>query len=44
MFKRVFCIDEELENLKCDLAARVEFNLFDAFRIFDLNCRGSINY
>lgn len=35
-------IERELENAKIQLAQRSDFNLFDAFRIFDIDSRGWI--
>lgn len=35
-------LDKELENVKVDLALRRDFNLFDAFKFFDLEGNGSI--
>jgi Ca2+-binding EF-hand superfamily protein len=36
-------IERELENAKIQLAQRVDFNLYDAFRIFDVDSRGWIS-
>lgn len=33
-------IESEVERAKCDLALRSDFNVEDAFRIFELDCRG----
>ena len=35
--------EKELEKAKIELVIRPDFNLTDAFRIFDINKKGSIN-
>lgn len=37
-------LEKELENAKISLAQRADFNLYDAFRIFDIDARGYISY
>ena len=37
-------LEKEIENAKISLAQRSDFNLFDAFRIFDVDAKGYINY
>ncbi len=37
-------IEKELDNAKISLAQRHDFNLYDAFRIFDIDSRGYISY
>ena len=39
----MIALDREIESNKCDLALRVDFNLFDAFKLFDIYSKGSIN-
>jgi Ca2+-binding EF-hand superfamily protein len=35
-------LEKDLENAKISLISRPDFNLFDAFRIFDIDSRGYI--
>ena len=35
-------IESELETMKTNLAMKNDFNLIDAFKIFDQDCRGSV--
>ena len=35
-------MEKEIENAKISLAQRPDFNLFDAFRVFDIDNRGFI--
>lgn len=37
-------LEKEIENAKISLAQRHDFNLYDAFRIFDIDARGYITY
>jgi hypothetical protein len=37
-------IEKELENAKISLATRPDFNLYDAFRIFDVDAKGYVSY
>ncbi len=37
-------LEKEIENAKISLAQRADFNLFDAFRIFDVDAKGYITY
>ena len=37
-------LEKEIENAKISLAQRPDFNLFDAFRIFDVDAKGYITY
>jgi Ca2+-binding EF-hand superfamily protein len=37
-------LEKELENAKINLVQRHDFNLYDAFRIFDIDARGYITY
>lgn len=36
-------LERELEDAKVNLAIKPDFNLFDAFKIFDLNSNGYIS-
>lgn len=36
-------IERELEDAKINLAIKPDFNLFDAFKIFDLNSNGYVS-
>ena len=40
--KKVIFIEREIESAKIDLALRSDFNLVDAFRLFDLKQLGCI--
>jgi Ca2+-binding EF-hand superfamily protein len=37
-------LEKEIENAKISLVQRPDFNLFDAFRIFDIDAKGYINF
>ena len=37
-------LEKELENAKTALAQRPDFNLYDAFRIFDIDAKGYVNF
>lgn len=36
-------LERELEDAKINLAIKPDFNLFDAFKIFDLNSNGYVS-
>ena len=40
--KEIIFIQRDIESAKIDLALKQDFNLFDAFRIFDTKNTGSI--
>lgn len=37
-------LEKELENAKISLTQRPDFNLYDAFRIFDIDAKGYVSY
>ena len=37
-------LEKELEQAKVSLVQRADFNLYDAFRVFDIDARGYITY
>jgi Ca2+-binding EF-hand superfamily protein len=37
-------LEKELENAKISLTQRPDFNLYDAFRIFDIDSKGYVSY
>lgn len=41
--KDIIMWENEVERLKCDLALRSDFNLPDAFRVFEVDKRGYVN-
>jgi len=41
--KDIMMWENEVERLKCDLALRSDFNLPDAFRVFEVDKRGYVN-
>ncbi|CAG9328506.1 unnamed protein product [Blepharisma stoltei] len=42
LFKEQIKLSRDLERLKIELSDKLDFNLIDAFRMFDLNDKGSI--
>ena len=42
-FKTLVFIERDIESMKIDLALKSDFNLIDAFRLFDVNACGSIS-
>ena len=43
VFKEFIAIDKDLESMKQILSLRSDFNLEDAFKVFDLDGKGQIN-
>jgi hypothetical protein len=43
-FKEQMALEKELEGAKVALAARADFNLMDAFRIFDASGKGWVDF
>lgn len=41
-FKTIVFIERDIESAKIDLALKSDFNLIDAFRLFDMNANGYI--
>ena len=41
-FREQISLERELENAKISLVQKPDFNVFDAFRIFDLNSNGVV--
>lgn len=43
-FREQISLEKELDNAKISLVQRHDFNLYDAFRIFDMNANGYLSF